>query len=88
MSTSTQNADPAELALDLPAKLPPLAGVDVRGVRVEILQHPFERTFEQLAARYLTDIIGLDLLDGVNKQAVELKHLIAGLGIKRGLPAE
>ena len=58
------------------------------GVRVEVLQHPFQGTLEQLAARYRTDIIGLDLLDGVDEQAVELEHLIAGLGIERGLPAK
>ena len=82
------DADPAKLALDLAAKLPPLARVDVRRVRVEVLQHPLQGTLEQLAARYRADIIGLDLLDGVDEQAVELEHLIPGLGIQGGLPAQ
>ncbi len=46
------DADTAKLALDLAAKMPPLAGIDERRVRIEILQHSFQGTLEQLAARH------------------------------------
>ena len=34
------------------------------------------------------DVVDLDLLHGVDEQAVELEHLVLGLGPLRGLPAE
>ena len=70
------------------AKLLPFAGVDERGVRVEVLEHPLQGTLEQLATRDRADVIGLDLLHGVDEQPVELEHLVLGLGALRRLPAE
>ena len=82
------DADAAELALDLLAELLPFARVDERRVLVEVLEHPLEGALEQLAARDRPDVVGLDLLDGVDEEAVELEHLVLRLGPLRGLPAE
>ena len=82
------NADAAETSLDLPLELPPLARVDERRVRVEVLEHPLQRALEQLAAIDGPNVVGLHLLDGVHEDAVKLHHLVLWLGAVAGLPAE
>ena len=82
------DADAAELALDLLAELFPLAGVDERGMLVEVLEHSLQRALEQLPPRHGANVVGLDLLDGVDEEPVELEHLVLGLGSLRRLPAE
>ena len=57
-------------------------------MRVQVLQHAFQGTFEQLAARDRPDVIDLDLLDRVDEQAVQLEHFVLRLGTLRRLPAE
>ena len=57
-------------------------------MRIQALEHALEGTLEQLLARDRADVIRLDLLDRIDKQAVELEHLVLWLGALRRLPAE
>ena len=82
------HADAAELALDLLLERLPLRGVDVGRVRVEVGEHPPQGALHQLAAGDGPDVVLLDLLDGVDEDAVQLRDLVLGLGPLAGLPAE
>ena len=82
------DANPAELAFDLLAELFPFAGVDIRGMLVQALEHSLQGILEQFPARDRTDIIRFDLFHGIDKQPVQLEHLVLGLGPLRRLPAE